>query len=226
MLKRIIPMLMQYRFPFPADYDMLLIRHRVEQNGHLLDNHAPLIFKAYLIQEHGQFGAGQSCYAPLYLWHNEAGMASFLQTDGFQALCQHFGRPSISHWPILLTRQQKESFRHSRFVTCTSSPLAISPPEKSPLASTNSLSELFAAEDRYAEQLMDDENITACFTALCPSAWQIHRFIFHQEPDLLPQHNDGQKQCWNQTTKPPLSEGDTFTLLHLSYPGLQECSKG
>ncbi|HEY3483509.1 MAG TPA: DUF4865 family protein [Streptomyces sp.] len=89
---------MNYRITLPADYDMEIIRHRVETKGHLLDGFPGLGLKAFLIRERGVDGSPVNEYAPFYLWNTERGMNSFLWGPGFQALVDDFGRPVVQHW--------------------------------------------------------------------------------------------------------------------------------
>ena len=47
---------MQYKVILPKDYDMDIIRKRVEDNGYKTDGFQELNFKAYLITEAGKEG--------------------------------------------------------------------------------------------------------------------------------------------------------------------------
>jgi hypothetical protein len=86
---------MQYEITLPADYDMQIIRKRVETRGHLLDGFGGLGLKAYLIRE----GDPVNQYAPFYLWRSTTGMNRFLWGGGgFQGIVADFGRPPVRHW--------------------------------------------------------------------------------------------------------------------------------
>ncbi|HEX4248851.1 MAG TPA: DUF4865 family protein [Pseudonocardia sp.] len=90
---------MQYELTLPADYDMKVIRRRVEDRGHRTDDFPGLGFKAYLIRERGTAGSPVNQYAPFYLWHETAGMNRFLWGGGgFQGIVSDFGRPTVRHW--------------------------------------------------------------------------------------------------------------------------------
>lgn len=89
---------MQYEIGLPADYDMGVIRRRVADRGHLLDQWEGLGVKAYLMRERGVRGSPVNQYAPFYLWNTVAGMNSFLWGGGFQGICDDFGRPSARQW--------------------------------------------------------------------------------------------------------------------------------
>ncbi len=90
---------MQYEIPLPADYDMAIIRRRVESKGHLTDGYPDLGLKAYLIREKGIDGALNNEYAPFYLWNGAAGINRFLWTGtGFTNIVGSFGRPPVRHF--------------------------------------------------------------------------------------------------------------------------------
>ncbi|MFC5742551.1 DUF4865 family protein [Dyella tabacisoli] len=93
---------MQYSFVLPADYDMAIIRQRIASKGHLLDNFPNLLFKAYLSADRSKPGlpSQDNLYAPFYLWQNSDGMNDFLGSDGFAALTQSFGWPSVQTWSV------------------------------------------------------------------------------------------------------------------------------
>ena len=93
---------MQYGFTLPADYDMEIIRRRIADKGHLLDDFPSLCFKAYLYAEYGDDATPgeQNTYAPFYLWQDNEGMNAFLAGAGFAALARAFGWPSVRTWSV------------------------------------------------------------------------------------------------------------------------------
>lgn len=93
---------MQYSFTLPADYDMEIIRRRIVEKGHLLDDFEGLHFKAYLHAARGEplDSASENLYAPFYLWRDSAAMQRFLGSAGFATLTQAFGWPVIRCWPV------------------------------------------------------------------------------------------------------------------------------
>lgn len=89
--------LMQYEISLPTDYDMDIIRRRVEKAAPLLDDFDGLALKAYVIRK------GQ--YAPFYLWHDVDAMNRFLWFGGgFGRILDSFGRPAVQHWLGLTTQ--------------------------------------------------------------------------------------------------------------------------
>lgn len=93
---------MQYSFSLPADYDMQIIRRRIAEKGHLLDDFPGLAFKAYLHAERDQAAGSnrENLYAPFYLWRNTEGMNAFLGGAGFAGVAQSFGWPSVRTWSV------------------------------------------------------------------------------------------------------------------------------
>lgn len=87
----------QYTINLPADYDMSIIRNRVDRNGRRFDAWPGLGFKAFLITERSA-GASANRYAPFYWWSDTDGLNQFLYGDGFAGLATSFGRPRIEHW--------------------------------------------------------------------------------------------------------------------------------
>ena len=91
---------MQYKIGLPADYPMDTIKDRITNKGHLLNGFPGLIFKAFLYSEKNadNYNNPINSYAPFYLWEDHQSMLSFLNCDGFKALCEQFGRPQVDVW--------------------------------------------------------------------------------------------------------------------------------
>ena len=91
---------MQYTITLPADYDMAIIRRRIADKGHLLDDFPDLAFKAWLhaARDDDALPSRDNLYAPFYLWRDSAGMNAFLGGAGFAALSHDFGRPAVRTW--------------------------------------------------------------------------------------------------------------------------------
>ena len=99
---------MQYSFTLPSDYDMALIRARIASKGYLTDAFPLLVFKAFLhaSRDHRRRHADENLYAPFYLWESSEGMNHFLGGNGFTALTESFGWPSIKTWSVWESRLQ------------------------------------------------------------------------------------------------------------------------
>ena len=93
---------MQYKIILPSDYPMDSIKKRISDKGHLLNGFPGLVFKAYLYSEKSSLNYHNpvNSYAPFYVWEDHESMNSFLNCDGFKALCDQFGRPKIDVWFI------------------------------------------------------------------------------------------------------------------------------
>ncbi|MCC3704028.1 DUF4865 family protein [Rouxiella badensis] len=109
---------MQYSFTFPADYDMAIIERRIAENGHRLDGFPGLLFKAYLYARRSapQTAGRENLYAPFYLWQDAESMHRFLLSDGFKALTEAFGWPTVRVTPVLATALSAE-IGEARFVS-------------------------------------------------------------------------------------------------------------
>ena len=89
---------MQYEISLPADYDMTILRERVEKAKSLLDDRVGVGFKAYVIRELAK-GSPVNQYAPFYFWNDTRAMSSFLFADnGFERIIRSFGRVPVRHW--------------------------------------------------------------------------------------------------------------------------------
>lgn len=85
---------MQYTIKLPADYDMDIIRQRVQNTGHLMDGFDDLFFKVYLISEKSE-GQLFNSYCPLYIWKNTNGMTKFIFDGYFDHILNSFGWQNI-----------------------------------------------------------------------------------------------------------------------------------
>ncbi|MDA1777862.1 DUF4865 family protein [Bacillus cereus group sp. BY9-3LC] len=106
---------MQYKVIFPKDYDMEIIRKRVEDNGHKTDGFQELNFKAYLINESGKDGNFYNCYAPLYIWNGHEGMNKFIFEGYYDNILQSFGWQQINIG-VPLVVNLKNDFKKCRYV--------------------------------------------------------------------------------------------------------------
>lgn len=197
---------MQYRITLPADYDMGIIRRRVESRGRLLDDFPGLGLKAYLIRERGSGGtsgaetgsgaapgAGGGSpvnqYAPFYLWNSLRGMNSFLWGPGFQGIVDDFGRPEVEHWTGLAFDHGPAAGAVPREAARRALPI---PPGESPAAVVDRALEAVRA---YAAT----PGVHAAALAVDPRRWELLHFTL-----------------WEHTA--PAEAGDRYQVLHLSAP--------
>lgn len=160
---------MQYSFVLPADYDMAIVRQRIANKGHLLDDFDGLHFKAYLHAERGP-ASQNNLYAPFYLWRDSAAMQRFLASPGFAAVAQAFGWPVIQCWPVWDAYLSPEA-RHATFASRD-------------IASIAPYSDLDARRQREYEALRDDveRGALAAVNAFEPTTWTQVRFRLWAEP--------------------------------------------
>jgi len=92
---------MQYKIVLPSDYPMEKIETRIREKGHLLDGYPGLVFKAYLYsRKDAEYYTSSNSYAPFYVWKDHHSMVAFLRSEGFNGLCEQFGRPEVRMWFI------------------------------------------------------------------------------------------------------------------------------
>lgn len=180
---------MQYRFTLPVDYDMGIIRQRVAEKGHALDQHSPLGLKAYLVSAREQ-GDQENRYAPFYLWHQPEGLRDFLLSPGFSGLTQSFGWPVVRSWPALLALQHQAGFLQAGHATCQS--VALAP--------FTDLAQLAREERQRAAQDIAQRQALLALTVLESAHWTLLRFRLLAE-----------RPAWSADT-------DRYQVLHLSCP--------
>jgi hypothetical protein len=175
---------MEYRFTLPADYDMAIIRRRIAQKGHLLDDFPGLAFKAYLhaSRDDGQWPSRDNLYAPFYLWHGSEGMNDFLGGEGFAVLARDFGRPAVRTW----VPWQAELSADLRGATVATTELAA-------IAADAELGALRLAEAE-ATRRDRDAGALAAISAYDPSRWALLRFRLW--PRLAPGIAGGGRQFY------------------------------
>ncbi|MBO0475279.1 hypothetical protein IGL98_003255 [Enterococcus sp. DIV0840] len=105
---------MQYKIILPDDYDMSLIRKRVEENGAKTDHLQGLLFKAYLISEKVQ-GAISNSYSPLYVWENTDGMNQFIFGGFYDNIIHDFGWQTVQIG-VPLTVDLKDNFSNATYL--------------------------------------------------------------------------------------------------------------
>ncbi|MEV4474920.1 DUF4865 family protein [Nonomuraea sp. NPDC049504] len=186
----------QYEITLPADYDMTIIRKRVADRGHLLDDRAGLGLKAYLIRERGIDGSPVNQYAPFYLWNDTGAMARFVfGGGGFQGIVSDFGRPAVLHWTG---------------VACHAGPARTAPPRAASrrLTPVPDLDSIEREAERLRELSRQDGVHTAAL-AVDPHHWQIVRFVL-----------------WAETSAQDADATERYEVLHLSAPALDGLPEG
>ncbi|MEW9571921.1 DUF4865 family protein [Rhodanobacter sp. Si-c] len=183
---------MQYAITLPADYDMAIIRRRIAEKGHLLDDLPGLAFKAWLHAARGdrELPGRDNLYAPFYLWRDGEGMDAFLGGSGFATLAHDFGRPVVRTW----IPWQTELAADLRSAACATREL-VAIPVHADLAELRAAEAAAARQDRAAGAL-------AAINAYDPTDWTLLRF-----------------RLWS-TLRPDLAGGDrqVCRVGHVSQP--------
>jgi hypothetical protein len=157
---------MQYRFVFPADYDMQIIRDRIANKGHVFDGFPGLIFKTFLHASKGvaPTNASDNLYAPFYIWENNDAMNRFLTSPAFITLCHAFGRPEIKVWSVW-GQHLPDHFAEARYATIESIPITTQSPMRAVQESENA-----------AIGADVDAGALAAISAFEPGTWTLLRF--------------------------------------------------
>ena len=181
---------MQYEINLPTDYDMGIIRNRVETLGDRTDDFDGLGIKAYLVQDRAN-GAVVNQYAPFYLWNDPAGMSRFLWGGGFfTGICKSFGRPLVSHWTGVDVRPGAAVDQPALAAT---KHVQLIPPDVDP-------AEPVAAAVALLEKTVGLGGVHSSAIAVDPSRWElVHFTLWSGEPGIVP--------------------GTRYQVLHLSTPG-------
>jgi hypothetical protein len=195
----------QYEITLPADYDMGIIRKRVADFGHMLDDRAGLGLKAYLIREAGLEGSPVNQYAPLYLWNDTGAMGSFLVGGGgFQGIIRDFGRPIVHHWVGLATvagpARSVAPMAASRRLTALPAD-----PDPAGTGLAARIEHEIAELDTFAGR---DGAHTAAL-AFDPRHWHLLRFVL-----------------WDQVVPDDEDHTERYEVLHLSGPGMADLPTG
>ncbi len=187
----------QYSIALPADYDMGIIRRRVDERGGRFDRFPGLYLKAFLIRERGRAGAVGNEYSPFYLWPETEALWDFVAGDGFRAIIDGFGRPAIRNW-LTLGVETKPGLRSAEVQSATRSERALAPATDLIALRRDEIAANKAA-------LADDPRIAARAAAVDVERWQLVRFTLWTSPvaDLL-----------------IVPGTDNFEALRLSAPGL------
>jgi Domain of unknown function (DUF4865) len=197
----------QYDITLPADYDMEIIRKRVADVAHVLDDRDGLGMKAWAIRERGVDGSPVNQVASFYLWNDPGAMAHFLVGGGgFQGVIRDFGRPVVDHWIVVAAMPGPARLTAPR---AASRRLAALPADPDPDRTGLGLTARIEREMSELESLARRTDVHTAVLAVDPTRWQLLRFVLWQ--DTVPDDED--------TT-------ERYELLHLSAPGLAELSTG
>ncbi|MGX1128012.1 hypothetical protein RKD49_000202 [Streptomyces glaucescens] len=197
----------QYEVTLPADYDMKIIRKRVAEGGHVLDDRAGLGLKAYVIRERGIDGSPVNQYAPFYLWNDTGAMARFLVGGGgFQNIVRDFGRPVARHWTGIACHAGPARTAPPKAASRRLTPV---PADADPEGTGLGLSALIEWETEQLRRLSRHDGVHTAALAIDPHHWQLLRFVL-----------------WSGTSAPDQDATERYEVLHLSAPGLSGLPEG
>lgn len=185
---------MQYSFVLPADYDMSIIERRVQEKGHMLDDHQPLIFKAYLAAKKDDVitRGHENLYAPFYLWRDNAGMSDFVCGAGFLGVVNSFGWPAVRTWPSVIAANQTNDITHAAFATR----------EIQQVMPFTSLASLRTDESELSDAAVQKEGALLALSAFEPTTWTLVRFRLWRTSQQLS----------------ALAHTQVYNVLHVSNP--------
>ncbi len=181
----------QYEIALPADYNMEIIRRRVENGGSAYDHYQGLGLKAFLIQDKNEEETPVNQYATFYLWTDTQAASKFLWGgNGFQAIVRDFGRPTVQTWLGGKFSLGNSSKRAPAFLVkeTTKIPAFIDPQDSAAVA------------NQRMNQLLQNSRLHSTAYAMNPTTWELIVV-----------------SLW--TEKPALSvESVLYRILHLSTP--------
>ncbi len=168
---------MQYSFTLPADYDMSIVDRRIKEKGHALDNHSPLVFKAYLTARRNDpiTCSYENLYAPFYLWRDCEGLHDFISCAGFVGLVNSFGWPSVRSWPGIICAEQGGELAVAKFASREITPIA-------PFADLEALQRV---ERELASAAIREDRALLALSAFEPTTWTLVRFRMWRESTSL-----------------------------------------
>ena len=102
---------MQYKIKLPENFDMDVIRKRVNDNGFKTDGFEELLFKAYLIKD----TESEKEYSPLYIWKDSKGMNKFIFDGFYDNILNSFGWQTINIG-IPLLQEFKDNFSKAKYL--------------------------------------------------------------------------------------------------------------
>lgn len=198
---------MQYEITLPADYDMQIIRKRVADGGHLLDDRAGLGLKAYIVRERGIDDSPVNQYAPFYLWNDTGAMGHFLVGGGgFQNINRDFGRPVVRHWTGIACHA---GAARRAFPQAASRRLTQIPTGPDLDGTGSDLAALIEQEAQKLRSLAGREDVHTAALAVDPHHWQLMRLVL-----------------WSGAVAKDEAATERYEVLHLSAPGLADLPDG
>lgn len=152
---------MQYCITLPNDYDMGIIRKRIQDSGSKTDGFQDLKIKAYLLAEKNKYANYANQYSPFYLWDKTDGMNLFMLGGYFSNIINSFGRPVVKNW-IGLYEYIKKTTEPQYAVIQTK-----------PIDESKDISLLLENEKIVFTERVDNPSTTAFVISYNPLTWEI-----------------------------------------------------
>ena len=184
-----------YAHRLPADYDIGIIRDRAGRRGHLFDAIPELYFKAFLLREHGRFGANQNEYSSLYLWRKDEGFRDFLVDGRTKSVTDSFGRPAIETRFVL--DAHKGEGKQARFLI----------KQEQVITADTDLTSAFADEIARNREAAKEAGIVVAAVGVDVQSWKFTRVLLSEKEPT------GREQ------------GTAYQVLYLAQPLLEELPK-
>lgn len=197
----------QYDITLPADYDMEIIRKRIADVGHVLDDRVGLGLKTWAIRERGVDGSPVNQISSVYLWNDPGAMGHLLfGGGGFQGVIRDFGRPAVDRWIGIAAVPGPARGADPR---AASRRLAVLPVGPGSDETGLGLATRIEQEVNELEGLRQRDGVHTAALAIDPRDWRLLRFALWQ--DAVPSDEDATEQ---------------YEVLHLSAPGLAGLPNG
>lgn len=160
---------MQYSIQLPVNYDVTLIRERVNMRSKLFDSHGGLVHKSFLYNEK------EKLYAPFYIWKDVIEAQSFLLDDLFKGVVAAFNRCRVRSWFVIHAAYGNRNIQP----TYALREIDNIPPE-------DKLDAYLAHEKQAQDELLANENLYMQVVALDADRWEILRFSLWKDAASAP----------------------------------------
>jgi len=150
---------MQYSIQLPLNYDVAKIRERVGSRSKLFDDHAGLVHKSFLYNDHDKL------YAPFYVWKDVIEAQKFLLDDLFKGVIDTFSRHRVRSWFVI----------HMNYGNRKLKP-AFALREVDIIAAEEKLPVFLQHEKEEQDKLLKNPNLYMQLVALDADRWEVLRF--------------------------------------------------
>jgi hypothetical protein len=192
---------MQYEISLPADYDMGILRERVELAKSVLDTREGVGFKAYMIREVAS-GSPVNQYAPFYMWSDTEAMSRFLFAGtGFERIIRSFGRVPVRQWTGVA--------RYSGPAAAGDAIHAASRRTRPVPVFDDTLSAWIEETAAEAERLAKRDEAHTVALAIDPTRWELVEFAL-----------------WADAVPEDVEATERYEVLHVSKPSIGALPKG